>query len=85
MLGFIAKIEERKLREAKDRTGEITAAKLYELLVEQWLDHEHRRVNPRGAPRGISREALRGAMTELARGSGSVRRGRSGSTSCRRA
>ncbi|WP_437913721.1 pentapeptide repeat-containing protein [Sorangium sp. So ce302] len=67
MLGFIAKIDERKLLEAKEGTGEITAAKLYELLVEQWLDHEHRRANPRGAPRGISREALRGAMTELAR------------------
>ncbi|WP_437982835.1 pentapeptide repeat-containing protein [Sorangium sp. So ce117] len=67
MLGFIAKIEERKLLEAKEGTGEITAAKLYELLVDQWLDHEHRRANPPGAPRGISRGALRGAMTELAR------------------
>ncbi|WP_437969078.1 pentapeptide repeat-containing protein [Sorangium sp. So ce260] len=66
MLGFIAKIEEKKLLEAKAGTGEITAAKLYELLVDQWLDHEHQRANPRGAPRGISREALRGAMTELA-------------------
>ncbi|WP_437308548.1 pentapeptide repeat-containing protein [Sorangium sp. So ce388] len=67
MLGFIAKIDERKLLEAKEGTGEITAARLYELLVDQWLDHEHRRANPPGAPRGISREALRGAMTELAR------------------
>ncbi|WP_437975326.1 pentapeptide repeat-containing protein [Sorangium sp. So ce295] len=67
MLGLIAKIEEKKLLEAKEGTGEITAAKLYELLVDQWLDHEHRRANPPGAPRGISREALRGAMTELAR------------------
>ncbi|XXX78777.1 pentapeptide repeat-containing protein [Sorangium sp. So ce134] len=67
MLGFIAKIEEKKLLEAREGTGEITAAKLYELLVDQWLDHEHRRANPRGAPRGISRAALRGAMTELAR------------------
>ncbi|WP_437815759.1 pentapeptide repeat-containing protein [Sorangium sp. So ce1078] len=67
MLGFIAKIEEKKLLEAKEGTGEITAARLYELLVEQWLDHEHQRANPRGAPRGISRGALRGAMTELAR------------------
>ncbi|WP_437757499.1 pentapeptide repeat-containing protein [Sorangium sp. So ce1389] len=67
MLGFIAKIEEKKLLEAKEGTGEITAAKLYELLVEQWLDHEHRRANPPGAPRGISRGALRGAMTEVAR------------------
>ncbi|WP_437284240.1 pentapeptide repeat-containing protein [Sorangium sp. So ce406] len=67
MLGFIAKIEPDKLRQAKARTGTITAAKLYEVLVEQWLDHEHARANPRGAPRGIPREALRAAMTGLAR------------------
>ncbi|WP_437962676.1 pentapeptide repeat-containing protein (plasmid) [Sorangium sp. So ce119] len=67
MLGFISRIEEKKLLEAREGTGEITAAKLYELLVDQWLDHEHHRANPRGAPRGISRGALRGAMTELAR------------------
>ncbi|KYF61481.1 hypothetical protein BE11_24410 [Sorangium cellulosum] len=67
MLGFISRIEEEKLLEAREGTGEITAAKLYELLVEQWLDHEHRRANPPGVPRGISRDALRGAMTEVAR------------------
>ncbi|XXT21646.1 pentapeptide repeat-containing protein [Sorangium sp. So ce429] len=67
MLGFISRIEEKKLLEARDGTGEITAARLYELLVDQWLDHEHRRANPPGAPRGISRGALRGAMTEVAR------------------
>ncbi|WP_437720501.1 pentapeptide repeat-containing protein [Sorangium sp. So ce861] len=67
MLGFIAKIEPDKLRQAKARTGTITAAKLYEVLVEQWLDHEHARANPPGAPRGIPRDALRAAMTALAR------------------
>ncbi|MGK3992753.1 pentapeptide repeat-containing protein [Sorangium sp. So ce1024] len=67
MLGFIAKIDPDKLRQAKARTGTITAAKLYEVLVEQWLDHEHARANPRGAPRGIPRDALRAAMTGLAR------------------
>ncbi|WP_049949671.1 pentapeptide repeat-containing protein [Sorangium cellulosum] len=67
MLGFIAKIEPDKLRQAKARTGTITAAKLYEVLVEQWLDHEHARANPPGAPRGIPRDALRAAMTALSR------------------
>ncbi|WP_437573493.1 pentapeptide repeat-containing protein [Sorangium sp. So ce887] len=67
MLGFIAKIDPDKLRQAKARTGKITSAKLYEVLVEQWLDHEHARANPRGAPRGIPRDALRAAMTRLAR------------------
>ena len=59
MLGFIAKIEPERLIEAKERSGEITAAKLYELLVRQWLDFEYARANPPGAPRGLSREALR--------------------------
>ncbi|XYI04307.1 hypothetical protein ACMHYB_09130 [Sorangium sp. So ce1128] len=35
--------------------------------MNQWLDHEHQRANPPGAPRGISRGALRRAMTDLAR------------------
>jgi nucleoside phosphorylase len=50
MLGFIAKIAPEKLREAKAQSGEITAAKLYEILIEEWLDFEFARVNPRGRP-----------------------------------
>src|SRR5262249_10979286 len=66
MLGFIAQIPPEKLREAKEKSGEITAAKLYELLIERWLDFEHARANPPGAPRGILRSSLREAMTEVA-------------------
>ena len=61
MLGFIARIEPAKLREAKAQGGEITAAKLYEILIAQWLDFEQRRANPPGAPRGILRAAMREA------------------------
>jgi nucleoside phosphorylase len=66
MLGFIAKIAPEKLREAKEQSGEITAAKLYEILIEQWLDFEFARVNPRGAPKGISRVTLRELVAKLA-------------------
>ena len=57
MLGFIANIAPEKLREAK-KSGEITAARLYEILIKQWLDFEFTRVNPPGAPKGISRGTL---------------------------
>ena len=67
MLGFIAKIAPEKLREAKEQSGEITAAKLYEMLIEQWLDFEHARANPPGAPQGISRAKLRELVTEAGR------------------
>jgi WD40 repeat protein/nucleoside phosphorylase len=66
MLGFIAKIAPEKLRKAKERSGEITAAKLYEILIAQWLDFEFARVNPRGAPSGISRGTLRELVSKLA-------------------
>jgi WD40 repeat protein/nucleoside phosphorylase len=66
MLGFIAKIEPEKLREAKERSGKITAAKLYEILIGQWLDFEFERVNPPGAPKGISRATLQELVTKLA-------------------
>jgi WD40 repeat protein/nucleoside phosphorylase len=66
MLGFIAKIGPEKLREAKAKSGEITAARLYEILIGQWLDFEFVRVNPPGAPKGISRAMLRELVTKLA-------------------
>jgi len=66
MLGFIAKIAPEKLREAKEQSREITAAKLYEILIEQWLDFEFARGNPPGAPKGISRVTLRELVTRLA-------------------
>src|SRR5262249_2072601 len=50
MLSFITQIEETKLSEAQKRTGAITAANLYELLMEKWLGHEHWRAHPLGAP-----------------------------------
>ena len=66
MLGFIAAIEPAKLREAMERSGEITAAKLYEVLIGQWLDFEHERANPLGAPDGIPRTRVAELVRALA-------------------
>jgi len=66
MLGFVAKIEPAKLREAKEQSGEITAAKLYEILIGQWLEFEWARANPPGAPKGIERERLRELVGKIA-------------------
>ncbi|MDI3287808.1 pentapeptide repeat-containing protein [Polyangium sp. 15x6] len=66
MLSFIAEIPEESLREAKKEWGEITSAKLYELLVKQWLDFEHERSRRQGWSKGISREALSRGVASLA-------------------
>lgn len=66
MLGFIAHIPETSLREAKQRDKEITAAKLYELLVKDWLEFEHQRSRRISTRQSISRKALDKGMTALA-------------------
>ncbi len=50
MLSFIAEIDEEKLREARDRKGQITKTGLYTLLVERWIGHEFERSEYRGVP-----------------------------------
>ncbi|WP_170319966.1 pentapeptide repeat-containing protein [Polyangium spumosum] len=66
MLSFIADIPEESLREAKERWGEITSARLYELLVKRWLDGEYERSRRQGWSKGISREALSRGVASLA-------------------
>src|SRR6185295_20358306 len=46
--------------------GEITAAKLYKLLIDRWLVHEFDRVHPKGAPPGLSVEERWQAVTLVA-------------------
>jgi WD40 repeat protein/3',5'-cyclic AMP phosphodiesterase CpdA len=58
MLSFIAEIPEEKLRAAKAKDGEISAAKLYEIILDQWIEFELKRVNPPGAPHGINEDGL---------------------------
>ncbi len=50
MLSFIAEIEEDKLLEARSRTGQITKAELYTLLVERWIGYEFKRAEYKGVP-----------------------------------
>lgn len=66
MLSFIAGIPEESLREAKEQWGEITAAKLYEILVDQWLDFEHTRSRRQGSSMRLSRRALLRGVESLA-------------------
>ncbi|HEX6903048.1 MAG TPA: TIR-like protein FxsC [Thermoanaerobaculia bacterium] len=65
MLGFIADLPERQLRDAA-AGGEITAATLYRLILERWLVHEFERVHPKGAPPGLSVQERWNAVTLLA-------------------
>ncbi|MCP4700015.1 MAG: NACHT domain-containing protein, partial [Gammaproteobacteria bacterium] len=44
MLGFIADLPEEDLQQAEQRKGQITAAGLYQLLLERWLRGEQKRV-----------------------------------------
>jgi WD40 repeat protein/3',5'-cyclic AMP phosphodiesterase CpdA len=51
MLDFITRIEENRLLAAHQRTGEITAAGLYQELLDQWLHYElDRQDRPGGLP-----------------------------------
>ncbi|WP_437331697.1 SIR2 family protein [Sorangium sp. So ce394] len=66
MLGFIAGIDEGKLKEAGASEGEVTSAELYRLLLDQWLRKEDERAHPRGAQVGLTLEQRSRAVTELA-------------------
>ena len=66
LLGFIADLPEGQLVSACAEGGEITAAKLYELLLDRWLGFEFERVHPKGAPLGLSVAERWQAVTNLA-------------------
>jgi WD40 repeat protein/type II secretory pathway predicted ATPase ExeA len=66
MLSFIADLEEDKLREARARTGTVTAAGLYELLMEKWIGYEFWRAHPRGAPPALDAKGRWKAVIVLA-------------------
>jgi WD40 repeat protein/nucleoside phosphorylase len=65
MLSFIADLDEAALREARARSGQITSAKLYELLINRWLVGEYQRSHPRGAEQGLTFEQFRRGATEI--------------------
>lgn len=66
MLSFIAELPEAKLRATKDRSGAITAAKLYRTLIYYWLRFEYERSRSRGGPPTLSVVERRRVVTELA-------------------
>lgn len=45
MLSFIAELPEDDLRAAQTREGDITATKLYEMLLERWLSGKHKQTS----------------------------------------
>ncbi|MEO5729434.1 MAG: pentapeptide repeat-containing protein, partial [Byssovorax sp.] len=49
MLSFIADLERERLEGARDAAGEITPAKLYEVLLERWLEGECKRTDVKKA------------------------------------
>ena len=49
MLGFITELRKEDIAKAKQREGVISAADLYRLLLEKWLNFEDQRAHPKGA------------------------------------
>jgi WD40 repeat protein len=66
MLSFIADLPEEDLLKARKNEEEISAPKLYEILLKRWLGHEHWRVNQRGSHPALTVEQRWKAVTELA-------------------
>ncbi len=66
MLGFITDIPVEELRAAKARSGKITSAGLYELLMNRWLEHEFERAHPKGGLPGLTVTQRWEAATRLA-------------------
>ena len=66
MLDFITRIQEDRLLAAHERTGEITAAGLYEELLDQWLHYELRRQDRPGGLTPPTEEQFWHAVTVLA-------------------
>ncbi len=66
MLSFIADIPARQLREARERTGPITAAELYRLLIERWLEYELDKSQPPDTEAALLRKQRWEAVTALA-------------------
>lgn len=66
MLGFILEIEPKRLREVKEKKGVISAAALYQELVDRWLGYEHKRAYPPGAREDMKKDLREKAVERLA-------------------
>jgi WD40 repeat protein/transcriptional regulator with XRE-family HTH domain len=67
MLGFIAQLDEARLRAVAGADGAISMAGLYQQILDAWLSYEHHRTQGiPGAPAGLELDDLWHAVTELA-------------------
>jgi len=66
MLGFIANLDEARLRRVQAREGSISSADLYRELLDHWFRHEDWRASPRGASSILSTEDRWRAVRALA-------------------
>jgi uncharacterized repeat protein (TIGR03917 family) len=66
MLGFIAALDEDRLRAVQARKGSIGSADLYQELLATWLDFEEKRAQPGGAAPALTADQRWTAVTALA-------------------
>ena len=66
MLGFVAGLEEDRLRDAQDETGQISAATLFKKIIDQWLEIEAQRHQHQAGLPFITKEERLDACTVLA-------------------
>jgi WD40 repeat protein len=66
MLGFIANLDEARLRKVQAREGGISSADLYRELLDHWFRHEDWRASPRGATPVLTTEDRWQAVRVLA-------------------
>jgi WD40 repeat protein/3',5'-cyclic AMP phosphodiesterase CpdA len=66
MLGFITELRKEDIARAKKREGMISAASLYQLLLDRWLIFEYERAHPPGSQITLTREARWAAVNAIA-------------------
>jgi energy-coupling factor transporter ATP-binding protein EcfA2 len=66
MLGFIAALPAQQLRDARERAGTMTAAELYRMLIDQWLEYEAVKIPPRGVAPTLTKQERLEAVTTMA-------------------
>jgi WD40 repeat protein/3',5'-cyclic AMP phosphodiesterase CpdA len=67
MLTFITDLDRQELEKARNHEGKITAATLYrKVVVDKWLDHEYRRLSPKGAEPLLDPKQRLDALTHFA-------------------
>jgi WD40 repeat protein/3',5'-cyclic AMP phosphodiesterase CpdA len=66
MLSFIMQLDRKRLERIRDQDREISASRLYEELLTQWLEFEHNRAKPVGSSPTLAVPERWSAVTDLA-------------------